>query len=39
MGLCNTSKNSQLLKGLGRKFEKAYTSFLHLIITYHLNAK
>jgi len=32
MGLCATRKNSQLLKGLGRNFEKAYTSFLHLII-------
>ena len=39
IGLCTTCKNSQLLKGLGRKFEKAYTSFLHLIILYHLNAK
>ena len=39
MGLCTTCKNSQLLKGLGRNLEKVYTSFLHLIITYHLNAK
>ena len=37
--LTSFSQNSQLLKGLGRKFEKAYTSFLHLIMTYHLDAK
>ena len=32
-------RNSQLLKGLVRSFEKVYTRFLHLTITYHPHVK